>query len=440
MAIYTELRSRNCPEIRSRSTRKQFYVVETQLVNQFTESITLPLTRWYQEVLGNSEEGALGVDRQKLALSLSLMIKLSYSSSLLVRYPMIWEKKIRGGYGNREVGFGLKGKIDKYGFGWIEKSMVDWEANNFADGVADRFPFPIRSVENHYRAKRKERAQMMDILNEVDQVAGRIRLLETRGGSDERKRSFLISWLALRIIRQYHIDVWTGLYRSSYEFVGKTKELERQRTEAMESIEDMDSSSDEYNEAVEPVNPIKRRRIDIGKSKSICKSFDEPPKLTYQSVIDELQEKPHSCGRGKQYVDRSDMFGLLFMKHLEADNELKQGWKRQPYLHGISSTKAKLREKDFKQLSDELWSLFERYCLCIPSASKDRWLAHSPKTKMKPGWIGFGENGERIERPEYFFSKSKSSWGVETDISKEHGWNIDAESATSPEGLRDGVR
>src|SRR5216117_846359 len=67
MAINTELQSRGNPEIRREETRTQFYVIPTWIVNKFTEYVTLPLARWYQEILGTAEEGMLGIDRQKLS-------------------------------------------------------------------------------------------------------------------------------------------------------------------------------------------------------------------------------------------------------------------------------------------------------------------------------------------------------------------------------------
>ena len=37
-------------------------------------------------------------------------------------------------------------------------------------------------------------------------------------------KELLWKWLAMRLIRQYHVDMWAGLYAWSYEFVGKNKE------------------------------------------------------------------------------------------------------------------------------------------------------------------------------------------------------------------------
>ena len=64
---------------------------------------------------------------------------------------------------------------------------------------------------------------MTEILQKVDQVIGRIHSLGDTN-EDELMTEFLLKWLAMRLIRQYHVDVWAGLYAWSYEFMGKNKE------------------------------------------------------------------------------------------------------------------------------------------------------------------------------------------------------------------------
>jgi hypothetical protein len=226
MVVNAELQLRGEPEIRRVETRTQFYVHSTRVINQFTEAVTLPLARWYQEVLGMAPDGTLGIDRQKLAILLCLLLKSSYGGALIEKYPLMWEKKVKRDDGLEEYGLSLKEVINEYGFGWLNPALFDWESNNLARGVADRFPFPIRSLERRYRARKGRRTTMMNLLQEIDQVTGRIQVQ----GDDEEdglSKLFLLLWTALRIIRQYHLHLWGGLYESSYEFVGKAKERER---------------------------------------------------------------------------------------------------------------------------------------------------------------------------------------------------------------------
>ena len=189
-------------------------------------------------------EGMLGIDCQKLGILQCYLLKASYSSSLLCRHPLLWEKRVPGedeeeGY---KVGLGLKDIIKKYGFGWLPNHMFNWEANMFAAGIGDQFPFPVRRLEKRYQRRKGERATMMDILQEMDQAIGRIKILGEKEG-DEAKRLLLLRWLGTRIMRQYHQDVWEALYKSPFEFKGKESELERQ--EQQERDDEIDSEDEE---------------------------------------------------------------------------------------------------------------------------------------------------------------------------------------------------
>ena len=47
---------------------------------------------------------------------------------------------------------------------------------------------------------------MTEVLQEVDQIIGRIHALGDTD-EDELTTEFLLKWLAMRLIRQYHVDV-----------------------------------------------------------------------------------------------------------------------------------------------------------------------------------------------------------------------------------------
>ena len=448
-AINSELRCRGDPELRRPESRFQFYVHSTKLVNCFSEVVTLPIASWYQVTLGMAPEGMLGTDHQKLAILQSYLLKNSYGCSLVRRLPLLWEKRIqrkgeeegeeeeeeeeeeerekkvlkKGEKKGEKIGLGLKGTTQKYGFGWLPNNMFNWEANSFANGIAEHFPFPIRVLERRYNGRRKERATMMGILQEMDQMIGRIKILGDKE-EDEEKRLFLLRWLATRIMRQYHEDVWEGLYKSPFEFKGKESELERQR-----QVDNDDESEDE-----EP-RPRKRARITKKNAKVVKKIWEEPPPLTYAGVKGELEEEPLPVGIGKLYFNRKDFFQLIFQT--DQEEARGQGWQNKPYLHALRMVEVHLNAEDFQLVLRRLRYLFNHTCHCVPNISRDRWLVNHGQFKFKPGWIAFDENGERIDCSSFkgFRAKEKgSSWLEERSIHSDKYWGMTADEATG-EGL-----
>jgi hypothetical protein len=421
-AIDSELRSREYPELRRKESRFQFYVHPTRVVNTFSEMVTLPIASWYQETLGMASEGMLGMDRQKLAILQCFLLKNIYCSALLCKHPLLWEKRIRG-EGDEEgykIGVGLKDVIEKYGFGWLPNDMFNWEGNIFAAGIADQFPYPIRQLEKRYERRKGERKTMMDILQEMDQVIGRIKGLGDNE-ADHRRRMFLLRWMATRVMRQYHEDVWEGLYKSPFEFKGKESELERQRREGMDS--EMDSED-------EDARPRKRRRITKKNAKVVKKRWDEPPALTYDSVKAELEEEPLPVGMGKLYFNRKDFFQLIFRP--DHDGVRGQGWQNKPYLHALEKIEIHLDTDDYEFIMRRLERLFKNTCHCVPNISGDRWLVNHGTSKFKAGWLVFDENGERIDCLSfkgYRALEEGSSWVDRRSIYDDGYWGMSVEEA-----------
>src|SRR5579859_5602954 len=172
---------------------------------------------------------------------------------------------------------------------------------------------------------------MMGILQEMDQVVGRIKIL---GGKerDEEKRLFLLRWVGTRVMRQYHQDMWDGLYKSPFEFKGKTSELEQQ-----ERDDELDSEDEEPR-------PRKKAWVTKKNAKVVKKTWEEPPGLTYASVKAELEEEPLPVGLSKLYLNRKDFFRLIF--ETDQGDAGGQGWQNKPYLHALWMIQVHLKADD----------------------------------------------------------------------------------------------
>jgi hypothetical protein len=445
MAVNAELRSRGEPRIREGGTVDGFYVHWTRNINLFTEIIVLTLARWYQEILGTSNEGDLGVDRQKLAVMVSLLLKNSYGSGLLGRHPTLWEKRNKDEKkegGQKSLGLGLKHIIEEYGFGWLPEELFDWKSNNFAMGIAEHFPFPIRALQRRYESRRKSQGTMMKMMQDMDLVTGRLRCMNKEDCLEEGEGRwrFWIHWLAIRIMRQYHEDVWQRLYQSPFEFPGKERQrrLEEKASRMKESDGEMEEGELSNDEAaiVEPRKRRKARKEGPRKkrSKGVAKDFKDPPLLIYKEVCKELGERPVATGKGKTWTTRRLLFQLLFYpegQDLDISDSTAQGWQNLPYLHGFRRARRELKEKAVfkRELDRELWTSFERYCHCIPSVSRDRWIS-SDSSKKKPAWIGFDLKGNRSDRLD---RSGGSSWEFDNRIDQDWCWDLSGERAVMEE-------
>jgi hypothetical protein len=428
-AINAELHCRGDPELRRRKGPLPFYVHPTGVVNAFSEAVALPIASWYQETLGMAPEGMLEWTIRNSRSFNAFLLKNSYKGSMLYQHRFLWEKKVRGKRGEEveKVGLGLKAIIEKYGFGWLPNNMFDWSANSFTAGVADRFPFPIRTLEKRCQSRRGERAAMMDILQDMDQTIGRIKILGDNEG-DRARRSFMLEWLATRVMRQYHQDVWDSLYRSPFEFKGKESELERQRQEGLDE-EEMNSRDDEEARQLK-----KKARITRKNAKVVQKTWEEPPALTYASVSVELEEEPLPVGIGKLYFNRSDFFRLIFQP--DDDGIKGQGWQNKPYLHALQMIRVHLNSEDHRFMMHRLESLFNETCYCMPNISRDRWLVNSGQSKFKPGWIAFDEKGDRIDCSSFKRFRAKrigSSWCEGRSMHDDIYWSMTVDEVTSRE-------
>jgi len=445
MAVNAEIIARGEPAIREKGTIDAFYVHWTQHVNMFTESIVLPYARWYQEILGMSKEGELGVDHQKLAVLVSLLLKNSYGSALLAQYPTLWEKKSQGMAGEEceLLGLGLKRIIKEYGFGWLNPDLFNFRSNNFAPGIADHFPFPLHVLQQRYVARRQSQGIMMKMLQDVDLVLGRLKQIdEDCSGDEEVKWKFWISWLAMRVMRQYHQDGWERTYESPYDFRGKKLQRKKEKKENR-NAEMEEEEGESSNEQSETIGSRKRKktgkeRPERKKSKGVKKDFKDPRLFIYSEVRRELREPPVATGKGSIWTTRELLFALLFYPDtvdVDVKDASAQGWQDLPYLHGMQRIRHELRSKvkfrnTFRQA---LRQLFDRYCLCIPSVSRDRWPA-GDKTKKKPGWIGFNRKGDRINRADELLD---SSWEINNRIDQDWCWDLPAERAVMDESIRE---
>lgn len=391
-SMLEEHQSRGSPELRRQETRTQFYVLRTSVVNKFSEMVALPVASWFQSTLSQGPEGKLGPDYQKLAFIQSILLKHSYSFSLLPACSILWKQTIHS-HDERKLGLGLKATVEKYGFGWIPQGLIDWEKNTFANGIADHFKAdPNKVIKKRYRINSDKEKECLGPLEVMQQVVSRLRPLNV-DLSDElsrNKRLELLEWTAAYVMLEYHKSCYTMLHKSTYRFLKK----------------------------------------DSKNSEAIERSFDIPPALTYEHVKAELGEEPCATGQAKKYFTKKQLFDLIFQVGRESDNPCKgQGW-NQPYLNAITFLKENLDHQDFVNFQKHLWNMFNTRVHCVPNVSRYRWLAPIGNRKDKAGWIAFWSDGTRLDAVMYNPLEAESitswegcSWNITRSMHEHKYWN-----------------
>jgi len=247
-AVFNELDARHdraSVEPEERLGLCPFIAHRTQTVNSWVLVVTQAPARLFQEIISQAEVGHLGVDRQKLAVLMFQLQKVTYSASNLSTYKYLWRGQIRREDSEEEEeereqierGLGIGEMIKKYGFGYPQHGLIDWTALMFTSShIADQFPHPARALKN-LKARGLERAKVKDLLQDIDYIIPRIRKEQ-----DPAVRELQLDWLAMQLARQFHLDVCNELVWGPMQFASK----EHHKRRAIERA-DGDGDGDEQD-------------------------------------------------------------------------------------------------------------------------------------------------------------------------------------------------
>jgi len=215
------------------------YVHSTDTIYKFLFSITQPPARLYQEVLSLAAPGQLGPDHQRLACVLFTLLRATYSAVNLRKMELLWKSKPKSSKketkrkkDNRKPtrGLGLSETLEKYGFGYPERRLINWRELAFVDAVtADTFPHPSMMISNLV-ARPQTRQRTMTLFQEIDHVVTRLRTED-----DEEVKELLLDWLGMRLIRQYHDDVVSRVIDSKYVYKNHQAHLERRMHSSLDN-------------------------------------------------------------------------------------------------------------------------------------------------------------------------------------------------------------
>ena len=192
-----------------------FYIHQTKVINDFMSASTQVLARLFQEIISLAPEGHLSIDHQKLLVQIYQLQKVAHCAVILPKFKYLFNSIIQA---KKEKGLGLKDTIQTYGYGYPKHGLIDWMELNFTHHrIVEQFPHPTHAL---YRktARPLERRQTNDLFQEVDLIVGRIRMEQ-----DEDVREIFLDWLAMRLVKQFHIDIAAYLIYGPYKFKNKDR-------------------------------------------------------------------------------------------------------------------------------------------------------------------------------------------------------------------------
>jgi hypothetical protein len=246
-----------------------FYIHTTKVINDFLAASTQVPARLFQEILSLAPQGSLSIDHQKLLVQVFQLQKVAHSAVILPKFKYLFNsvigvkptpQEIEDGLEKQkgQLGLGLKESIKAFGYGYPRHGMVDWIELNFVDSeIAERFPHPSHALSN-ITARPDDRRRLKDLFQEIDFVIGRLRKEPA-----EEVREIQLDWLAVRLVKQYHIDIAIYMIRGPHDFVNKERHSKNIRVAAGE-----EENSQKFNgfaslPAVENVQRTsnKKRRI-----------------------------------------------------------------------------------------------------------------------------------------------------------------------------------
>jgi len=186
--------------------------------------------------------------------------------------------------------------------------------NTFATEIMNQYLFSIKQLKKRYERWKRERRMMINILQKMNQIIERIKVLRDNE-VNHRRRMFLLKWISTWMMKQYYQDIWEVLYKFSFEFKGKKIEFKRQQWKRIESEID---SEDENSW-------LKKRYHIIKKNvKVVKKTWNESSTLTYDSIKNELKKNSLLIEIGKLYFNKKDFFRLIFQ--FDHDEMNDQNW------------------------------------------------------------------------------------------------------------------
>jgi hypothetical protein len=218
----------------------------------------------------------------------------------------------------------------------------------------------------------------MDAFEEVDYVLMRFSTVEPA------LKSLYVKWLAMKVIKQYHIDVWGAVPKEDVE-------------------ED-----------------------------ALIEDYVRLAPLNYMWVSSHLREDLHPI-KARKLTKKKERFDFMFRPErngIDVNNSKHQGWGTKAYLNLFAKVDHALQEKDadlHRHLYPYMRNIFNWYCWTIPCANGYTWWSREKGTGVK-NWMVFDVNGESVD-PWKVHGVAVDELNLicrDKDIRRDQLWRLDA--------------
>src|SRR5208282_1990452 len=235
-AIYNEWVGRDKPSLRSEDWDEDsvipYYVHYTEDVNRFVGSIVQGYASVYESVIRSRESGQLNRRQQKLIPILGTLLQTSFSACNYQQHSAL-----------RNPALFFKESMERWGFAWFPSFIMNWEQGSIQEDVREHFEELDVTVQKHFKKHKREHRHVHDFLSDVDMVTEEL-IRRTEGKSEEQfdaKAVLLCQWLAVTIIKKYHQEAWSGMYKGRIQFKAKSDLIEERRN-TEDHDDDVDTS------------------------------------------------------------------------------------------------------------------------------------------------------------------------------------------------------
>jgi len=343
------------------------------------------------------------------------------------------------------------------GFLFLPTDIFDIPSLKFTTPeIAEKFALPMTKLEQRFDDTCSMAKYLIDFARDVDQIIEH--LIQAVRDGDQAKQKWLNHCLAMRVLFQYHVDVFDYVFKSNLSFPSKHAQSTPQQ-HPEQNNDSGDNTAQRTDETERANRPKKIEVVRCGKAPKDAREFkffdkNNLPLLSFDGVRCEIGGEPQGVNPPNS-VNRpkDDWITFVFYRPLLNENDVRRNgarlfnlsgsengfeWKGRPFLIGLrhihnwfsEDLKEELGVDLQKDLELELRDQVDQYVQCPPHHTVNKFISGrkvGTNHTTEIGWIAFDENGKQLRMNESALA-NKSANQLREHRSKNleiSGWTCD---------------